>query len=354
VAKRLAVGIVGFGKMGRVRAQAVAEHPALELVAVADPKLDPAARPSGCLAFDTADALLTHGVDAVFVCTPNAITADVVVAALDAGCHVFSEKPPGRDLSDVHRIREAEGRHPEQKLKFGFNHRYHGAVRQALALARTGSLGRLLWIRGVYGKSGGDGFEASWRSSREIAGGGILLDQGIHMIDLFRVFCGDFVEVKSFVSRSFWERIGVEDNAFALLRNARGQVAMLHSSATQWKHRFSLDIFLSEGYVAVNGILSGTRSYGRETLVVARRQPDESRAPGDPREEITFFDEDYSWRTEVAEFADCIVRDRPVLVGTSEDALRAMELVFRIYEDDHWLGALGVSKVGSLPAVDPL
>lgn len=343
--KRITVGIVGFGKMGRVRADAVVRHPALRLAAVADPKLDAAALPSGCPAFDSADALLTHGVDAVFVCTPNATTTDVVIAALEAGCHVFSEKPTGRDLPDVHRIREAEARHSGQKLKFGFNHRYHGAVRQALALVRTGTLGRLLWVRGVYGKSGGDGFEESWRSSREIAGGGILLDQGIHMLDLFRAFCGDFVEVKSFVSRSFWERIGVEDNAFALLRSARGEVAMLHSSATQWKHRFSLEIFLSGGYVAVNGILSSTRSYGRETLVVARRQPDETRAPGDPREETTFFDEDSSWAAEVAEFTDCILRDRPVVVGTSEDALRAMELVYRIYEDDKsWLGSLSAGE----------
>lgn len=350
--RRIAVGIVGFGKMGRVRADAVARHPGLHLTAVADPKLDPTALPPGCPGLDSAGALLTHGVDAVFVCTPNASTADVVVAALEAGCHVFSEKPPGRDLADVHRIREAEARHPGQKLKFGFNHRYHGAVRQALSLVRTGALGRLLWIRGVYGKSGGDGFEEGWRSNREIAGGGILLDQGIHMLDLFRAFCGEFIEVKSFVSRSFWERIGVEDNAFALLRSADGQVAMLHSSATQWKHRFSLEIFLSEGYVAVNGLLSSTRSYGRETLVVARRQPDDARAPGDPREETTFFDEDSSWAMEVDEFTACILRDRPVAVGTSEDALRAMELVSRIYQDDKsWLDSVESGEAKALPEV---
>jgi predicted dehydrogenase len=140
------------------------------------------------------------------------------------------------------------------------------------------------------------------------------------------------------VTRAYWDT-DVEDNAFALLRNKHGQVAMLHSSATHWKHVFSMEIFLSEGYVAINGILSGSRTYGRETLVVARRPRDtEHAAQGSPREEVTYFDEDRSWSREVDEFADCILADRPVAVGTSEDALKAMELVYRVYEsDESWL-----------------
>ena len=343
--ERIRVGIVGFGKIGRLRAEVVAHHPGMELVSVADPTPAGQDLPAGCSFHECADSLLRQRVDAVFVCTPNAATADIVVAALDAGCHVFCEKPPGRDLSDVQKIRAAEARHPAQKLKFGFNHRYHDAVREALSLVRSGGLGRLLWIRGVYGKSGGVGFEENWRSKREIAGGGILLDQGIHMLDLFRAFCGDFDEVKSFVNNSYW-KIGVEDNAFALLRNKEGQVAMLHSSATQWKHLFSMEIFLSEGYLAVNGILSSTRSYGRETLIIARRQfGGDGYLFGKPREEIAYFDEDRSWSREIAEFADCILGDRPVTVGTSEDAHRVMELVYRIYQaDETWWGRLQVEK----------
>lgn len=344
--QQIRVGIVGFGKVGRLRAEVVARHPAMRLVAVADPAGVSQDLPEGCNFFDQAETLLQQGMDAVFVCTPNVATADIVVAAMDAGCHVFCEKPPGRNLADVMRIRDAEARHPVQKLKFGFNHRYHDAVREALSLVRRGALGRLLWMRGVYGKSGGVGFEESWRSKREVAGGGILLDQGIHMLDLFRAFCGDFDEVKSFVGTSYW-KIGVEDNAFALLRNKEGQVAMLHSSATQWRHLFSLEIFLSEGYLSVNGILSGTRSYGRETLIMARRQSEgEGSVPGNPREEIAYFDRDHSWAREVAEFADCILHDMPVTVGTSEDALRAMDLVYRIYYgDETWWKRLQVEDV---------
>jgi predicted dehydrogenase len=328
------VGIVGLGTVGRLRANLIARHPAMALVAVADPAGGAPDLPATCAVFNGADSLLRHNLDAVFVCTPNAVTAQIAVAALEAGRHVFCEKPPGRNLDEAQQICAAAARRPRQKLKFGFNHRYHDAVLEAMNLVRGGALGRLLWLRGVYGKSGGRGFEENWRSKREIAGGGILLDQGIHMLDLFRAFCGEFTEVKSFVGNSFW-KIDVEDNAFALLRNATGQVAMLHSSSTQWKHVFSLEIFLSEGYIAVSGILSGTRTYGRETLVVARRQIEaQDHQPGNPREEVTYFDEDRSWAREVAEFADCICYDRPVAVGTPTDALNVMELVYRIYRDD--------------------
>jgi predicted dehydrogenase len=328
------VGVIGLGKIGRLRAALVRRHPALQLVAAADPAGSEEGLPPGCRLYDSAEALLRHDLDAVFVCTPNAFTADFATAALEAGRHVFCEKPPGRDLDDARRICQAGDRRPHLKLKFGFNHRYHDAVQQALGLVRGGGLGRLLWMRGVYGKSGGKGFEDTWRSKRELAGGGILLDQGIHMLDLFRAFCGEFEEVKSFVANSFWD-IDVEDNAFVLLRNSRGQVAMLHSSSTQWKHLFSLELFLVEGYIAVNGILSSTRRYGRETLIVARRQWEHEAAQAiNPREEITYFDTDHSWAREIAEFANCILHDRPVAVGTPDDALGAMELVQRIYQDD--------------------
>jgi predicted dehydrogenase len=333
MSERLKVGIIGFGKMGRVRKTAIEECSHLSLVSICDsaiPADSSLARYH--LARDYRELLETN-LGAVFVCTPNAVTAEVVVAALERGKHVFSEKPPGRNLEEVRRILEAEAANPRLKLKFGFNHRYHGSVREALGIVRSGSLGRLLWMRGVYGKSGADGFEQEWRSKRELAGGGILLDQGIHMVDLFRLFGGEFDEVKSFVTNSYWQ-IDVEDNAFALLRNRQNIVAMLHSSSTQWKHLFSLELFLAEGYIAINGLLSSTRSYGRETLQVAERQATSGRMVGDPREEITYFDQDFSFTREVEEFAECVLRDRKVEVGTSEDALKAMELVYRIYAGD--------------------
>ena len=280
--------------------------------------------------------LLRMDLDAIFVCTPNRFSPEVVVHALEAGRHVFCEKPPGRDLEDIAKIIEAEKRHPGLVLKYGFNHRYHMAVKEAKSIIDSGRFGQILWARGVYGKSGGVGFEESWRSRREIAGGGILLDQGIHMLDLFRYFCGEFDEIKSYVTRSFWKNTDVEDNAFALLRNTQNnRIAMLHSSSTHWKHTFLLDICLTDGYIAISGILSGTRSYGRETLVVGRRQfEDQSFAVGNPREEIIYFDSDPSWQDEVDEFADSVLNGRKVVCGSSLDALKALELVYKIYGAD--------------------
>jgi predicted dehydrogenase len=334
---RLRVGLVGYGRIGRLRASLLEAHADVSLIAVADPALTEA--PTGCRLFPDADGLLRDDVDAVFVCTPNAVTASVVVAALDAGKHVFAEKPPGRTLADVAAIRAAEARHPTLRLKFGFNHREHESVRLAAALVRDGELGHLLWMRGIYGKAGGPDFTKDWRVDAAVAGGGILLDQGIHMVDLFRVFVDDFDEVKSFVGRQFWSA-GLEDNAFALLRSRRGPVAMLHSSATHWNHTFRLEVYLSEGYLVLQGFLTNSRTYGRETLVVGRRDWDDpDAARGAPREERYHFDEDRSWEREVDDFVSAIFHERPVARGTSLDALAAMDLVHRIYADDGWAGA---------------
>jgi predicted dehydrogenase len=329
------VGVIGYGRIGRRRADLVRAHPRLALVAVADPNVG-AAPPAECAVHRDPADLLREALDAVFICTPNAATTDLVVAALDSGRHVFAEKPPGRSVADIDRIREAERRRPELRVKFGFNHREHDSVRLSQALIASGELGRLMWMRGTYGKAGGPGFSADWRANPDIAGGGILLDQGIHMLDLFRLFGGDFTEVKSFVAQRFWQ-VGLEDNAFALFRRQDGCVAMLHSSATHWNHTFRLEIYLTEGYLVLEGLLTGSQTYGRETLVVGRRDwNDADNARGRPREERYYFDEDRSWEREVDDFVHCIATGAPVEKGSSRDAQRAMELVARVYADDGW------------------
>ncbi len=333
-------GIIGLGKMGAIRFRELLRHKSTTVTHGADPNTELFREYPGVKCSTDWRDVIASDVDAVFVATPNSITPVAIIEALQAGKHVFSEKPPGRTVQDIEEIIRVERQHPELKLKFGFNHRYHAGIMEAKRIIEGGRLGHLLWMRGIYGKAGGHGFEQVWRSRKETAGGGILLDQGIHMLDLFRYFCGDFIEVKGMVGTSYWP-IEVEDNAFALLRDAEGRVAMLHSSSTQWKHRFNLELYLSQGYLSVNGILSSSRSYGDETITVARNRFDEGFAVGKPTEEVVYFDNDPSWELEINDFVESCLTGKAVACGTSDDAYRVMKLVFAIYESDESFIATG-------------
>ena len=327
------IAIIGMGKMGRIRKETIDAHPGCEVSAICDVNESVSKEfPEMPFDMDWKDTLKRKP-EAVMVCTYNNAIPEVVCAALEMGMHVFSEKPPGRSVGDVRRMIEAEQKAGTRVLKFGFNHRFHYGVMEAKAIIDSGRYGRLLWARGIYGKAGGLTFENSWRSDKDLAGGGILLDQGIHMVDLLRYFLGDFVEIKSLVQNCYWSKIPLEDNAFALLKTSDDKVGMLHSSATQWKHKFSLDLFLEDGYLCINGILSSSRSYGEESITFARKQfENESTAMGKPREETIYFDRDDSWKHELDEFCQCINGKNSISVGSSLDALRVMELIEKIYE----------------------
>jgi predicted dehydrogenase len=338
VSDKLRVGIAGYGVVGKRRREFIDRHPRLATVAVSDVAFGgDGIAPDGVRHFADFRRLADEKLDALFVCLPNDLAPEATIMGFESGLHVFCEKPPGRTVADIERVIECEKRHPGQKLKYGFNHRYHDSVREALRIVRSGEMGRVLNLRGVYGKSKFVSFGAhsDWRVKRAAAGGGILLDQGIHMVDLMRLFANEgFADVRSFVSNGFW-RHDVEDNAYALMRTPSGVVAMLHSTATQWRHRFHLDIACAKGALTLAGILSGSKSYGAETLTIAWADPaDDS---GDPREEVRRYDQDNSWRDEIAEFADAILHDKPVADGSSAEALETMRLVYRIYcADPEW------------------
>ncbi|MFH1386116.1 MAG: Gfo/Idh/MocA family oxidoreductase [bacterium] len=335
--KKLQVGIAGYGVVGTRRRHYIDMHPQLETVAVCDQKYPEAfVLPDGIKAFSNYQQLLNEKLDILFVSLPNYLAAEVTIEGLKRGIHVFCEKPPGRNVADIKRVIEEEQRRPNLKLKYGFNHRYHDSVRKALEIIRSKELGGVINLRGVYGKSKIIPFSGGWRAERKYSGGGILLDQGIHMVDLMRLFCDEFVEVKSFVSNAFWKH-DVEDNAYALMRDKNGRIAMLHSTATQWQHRFALDIALTHGFIELRGILSGSKSYGSEKLIIGRRNEADVGSTG---EEIITFLTDNSWRDEVNEFADAVINDSKVTEGSSAEALATMQLVYQIYHSDpEWKAA---------------
>jgi predicted dehydrogenase len=329
---KLKVGIAGYGIVGKRRHQYINEHPSLVVTAVCEQNFSSNhSELPEVSCFNNYHDLLKEDLDILFVCLTNNVAAEVTIAGLQKGLHVFCEKPPGMNVDEIKKVIEVEKQNPKLKLKYGFNHRYHDSIREALKIVQSGQLGNIINVRGIYGKSRVIPFSGGWRSKRELAGGGILLDQGIHMLDLMRLFCGEFVDVKSYVSNSFWKH-DVEDNAYAMMKDEKGRIAMITSSATQWQHKFNLEIFLTEGYIELFGILSGSKSYGEERIVYGKR--DEESDNGQMESTTIKFLQDNSWRDEIFEFAEAIINDKQVISGTSNDALQTMKLVYTIYYND--------------------
>ena len=342
--KKLRVGIAGYGVVGKRRELCCNLNPLLEVVAVCDQTFESDGFLSnGIRCCTDYRKLLEEGLDILIVCLTNALAPEVTIAGLEKGLHVFCEKPPGRSVADIEKVIAVSSKYPCLKLMYGFNHRYHDSVQEAFNLIRSQKFGRIINMRGVYGKSKLITFnQTDWRVNREISGGGVLLDQGIHMVDLMRFFAGEFVEIKSFISNSYWE-YDVEDNAYALMRTDSGIVAMINSSATQWRHRFQLDINLEKGSIILSGILSGSKSYGAETLTVVTADLEGDN--GDPSERITRYNRDTSWDQEISMFANAIVNNKELISGTPEDALNTMKLVFGIYyADPKWRNTYNINN----------
>lgn len=323
----LGVAIVGCGLIGVRRARAAAEHEGTRVAVAVDVNAERCetlagewgARPTA----DWRDAVSATDVDVVVVSTPNAYLAEIATAALDAGRHVLLEKPMGRSLEEARRIAGAAEK-SGAVLKVGFNHRYHPALERAHALVEEGTIGSVINLRARYGHGGRPGMEKEWRGSPELAGGGHLTDQGVHLVDLIHWFAGLPDRSVAFLQTAVWPIAPLEDNAFALFQWSGGRVAQLHASMTQWKNLFSFEVFGERGSIVVEG-LGG--SYGQERLTLALRRP-EGGVP-ELREE-TFGGEDRSWRLEWDDFVGA-VRGGTLRHGTAADGVAAMRMIAALY-----------------------
>jgi predicted dehydrogenase len=323
-----------MGKMGRIRYDALVKHGGFAIVSICDINVSSLHEEYKGQKFTSwKDCIDNSNIEAVFVCTYNSTISEIVCYAIEHHVHVFSEKPPGRNLSDTMQMKDIHDKFPKTVLKFGFNHRYHNSVIEAKALVDSGLIGEIVCARGVYGKTGSENFTSEWRNNKELSGGGILLDQGIHMLDLLCFFMGDFVNVQSSVHHLVWKEMSTEDSAFAILETAKGQVASLHSSAVQWKHKFNLDLVCVSGYISLNGIITSTHSYGGETISYYKKDLIGSTGKlGNPLEHTMCFDIDESWDLEVDEFYDAIIGKSEIIHGTVEQAAYVMGIIERIYE----------------------
>ena len=268
------VGLIGAGGVGTKRAAVASRHPETELALVCDVNREAAerlAREHGAPVADSwQDVVADAGVDVVVVATTHDALAPISTAALAAGKHVLCEKPVGRTPAEVRQV-VAAAEHTGACLKAGYNHRYHPAIVKVREVWEQGLIGPVTFIRGRYGHGGRRGYESEWRGRPEKAGGGEMLDQGAHLVDLSAWFLGDFDSVTGFLATQVWDIAPLEDNAFGLFRTAAGQVASLHASWTQWKNLFSFEVFGEHGYAAAQGL---GRWYGPETAVVGRRRPE--------------------------------------------------------------------------------
>ena len=323
-------GIAGYGKMGKIREESILNSPDTKLISIYEVS-ECRHNDKDIVQCNSFDELLATDIDAVIVSAYVSVAADYVIRALNAGKHVFCEKPPSMTAKEMQKVIETEKK-MGRVLKYGFNHRFHYSAMEAKKVINDGGMGKMLWMRGVYGKAGSIDFHDNWRNYKNYSGGGILLDQGIHMIDLFRYFSNDEFEcLSSHLTSSFWN-VECEDNAFLTLKSKNDIVATLHSSATQWKHKFLLEMAFENGYINLDGILSSTRSYAPETMVIGKREfEDITFAMGKPKESITYYEYDDSWKLELKEFVDAVNGRVVINNGTSNDALEIMKLTDFIY-----------------------
>ncbi|MBI2623058.1 MAG: Gfo/Idh/MocA family oxidoreductase [Candidatus Liptonbacteria bacterium] len=326
------LALVGAGGIGKIWADALKKTDKFALAAVVDVDAAKAkaiadAFPGAAVYGEIKEALAKGDFEAVVIATPHAFLASVSYAALVAGKHVLCEKPAGISSAEV-----AENIAVAEKAKrvymIGFNHRYHPAYMQAKEIADKGEIGKIICVRARYGFGGRPGYEKEWRFNKKISGGGELIDQGMHMIDMARWFMGDFADVLGFAENLYWGG-EVEDNGFLLLRTADKRVAQIHVSWTNWEWVHSFEIFGTKGYLSVDGL--DKRYRGPEKLTVGKVDPQSGKFPV---ETVTPFPEEKkedSFARELEEFA-AVIGGTMELKSKGEDVVEVLKIVERVYD----------------------
>ncbi len=320
------VGIIGFGKMGQLRFNIIKKLDIFKVVSI----YDPCSTKKNKLFVNSLDDLIDNkDIEIIFICTPNYLNKQLTIKSLKKKKHVFCEKPPGLNANDIKQVIIAEKKY-KKILMYGFNHRHHDSIQKIKKIVDKKEFGRILWMRGRYGKSVETNFYKNWRSKKEYSGGGILIDQGIHMLDIFLYLAGNFDKIQATVSNLYWD-LDIEDNVFALLQNSKNKIdASLHSTMTQWRNLFSLEVFLEKGYVVLNGLNTASKSYGEEVLNIAKNRSLPPAAVWEEEENI-YFKIDNSFEKEIIEFNKSIIKNKKPMIGNSLEALQLMKVVDKIY-----------------------
>lgn len=317
--------IVGAGLIGRKRALALPKGIKLRFICDVDKaRGEKFAEDFHCnYEYDWKKVVADPQIQALIICTTNNWLSPITLSAVGNGKHVLAEKPGGISLAELKKVIAAHKKKPGVVM-FGYNHRYHPGILKAKELIESNKFGSILFIRGRYGHGGRLGYEKEWRFQKNISGGGELMDQGSHLIDLVNYFCGRMDTVLGFTEKLFW-RSDLEDSAFFVLKNKKGQIAHLSASCVEWKNIFSFEIMLKTGKIQIDGL---GRSYGREKLTLYKMKPE----MGPPDfEEFVFPEEDLSWSKENAVFFDKIKR-RDFSDTSLQEALYVLKIIDKIYK----------------------
>jgi predicted dehydrogenase len=320
------VAIIGAGLQARRRTPVILEDPGFRLAAVVDRVEDLAKgfakQFGGRAGTDWRPVVNDPAIDVVLVLTYPDSHAEISIAAMEAGKDILCEKPLTRTEEEARRVLQT-ARTTGRVLKCGFNHRHHPAVAEAYRLFQRGEIGRAVFGRGRYGIAGRQGLEKEWRSDPKIVSGGQLMEQGIHLVDLFRWFLGEFSRVTGMMSTTRWPIQPLEDNGFVVMQSRAGVVASIHSSLSQWINLFEFEIYGEKGSLTVQGLGA---SYGVEKLIVNRFDPTGPFS----HETLEYRGGDTSWKSEWQEFVRAMTtRGEPI--GNALDGLRAMEIVNAAY-----------------------
>jgi predicted dehydrogenase len=317
--------IIGCGLIGKKRVTGMPVGS--QLVVACDTNLPRAEElvklaKSGRACADFKDAVADPKVEVVFIATLNSMLAPIALEAVKHGKHVLVEKPAAIHTKELEEL-EAAAKKTGALIRVGYNHRYHPAALKAVELFQSGVLGPMMFLRGRYGHGGRIGYDKEWRADAKISGGGELIDQGVHLIDLAGIFLGEFTKVEGHATTYFWD-MTVDDNAFLSLRNSAGNTAWLQVSCSEWKNLFSLEIYGRDAKLHWEG-LGG--SYGIEKLTYYKMLPQ----MGPPETTIWEFPRgDESWKIEMAEFFEDIRLKRTPVPGLKE-AKAALAVVEKIY-----------------------
>jgi 1,5-anhydro-D-fructose reductase (1,5-anhydro-D-mannitol-forming) len=323
------IGFIGFGKFSQVRLKALCELEDINIVGYFDPLLNKESQ--GVQRFENIDDLLTK-IDAVIISVPPNLAPDYVVKALMSKLHVFCEKPAAVSASELSKIENYIS--GDQVLAYGFNHRQHQSIIKMKSIIDEKLLGNILWMRGRYGKEVGEDYRDSWRCDLTLNGGGILIDQGVHMVDLMSYLAGGFNGAQAVLSNRYLNKEGIDDNGFVTLFSTNTKIsASIHTTITQWRYLFSLEVFLEKGSMILNGLKTNSGRYGDEILSI---KPSE-KFEGELETSDIHYTSNVSWKEEMRAFAGSVKNSTPYPYANYKDALETTRIIDLIYREAIWL-----------------